>query len=260
MDIIKKYLTNGQYLTTLYEKFSIFIHHTVGTTADSAWRWWNSTPDRVGTAYVIDRDGTIIECFDPTMWAYHLGIKNDDNYWEKHSINIELVSAGGIIREGIKYRFYPLWPNTLRYTNITTNEVFEMSKLWRGYIYFHNYSEDQLDALKWLIGKLSVDFSSLKLDNNLDNFWEYNEKIVTDHLHGIWSHSSVRKDKSDIFPYPPLIEALKEVQSEIMGLKMIKEPEEIKKVEPRGEATVVVPKSDKKSKVGVSGKSKKPKS
>ena len=54
MDIVKKHLTNGQYLTTKDEKYSQFLHHTVSTNAMSAWRWWNSTPDRVGTPFIID--------------------------------------------------------------------------------------------------------------------------------------------------------------------------------------------------------------
>ena len=67
MDLVKKHLTNGQYLTTQDEKFSQFLHHTVSTNAMSAWRWWNSTPDRVGTPYIIDRDGSIMECFPASM-------------------------------------------------------------------------------------------------------------------------------------------------------------------------------------------------
>jgi hypothetical protein len=28
----------------------------------------------VATAYVIDRDGTVFELFDPAAWAFHLGL------------------------------------------------------------------------------------------------------------------------------------------------------------------------------------------
>ena len=111
MDLVKKHLSNGQYLTQEYEKKSQFLHHTVSTNAMSAWRWWNSTPERVGTPFIIDRDGSIIECFDPKMWAFHLGIVGDDNWHEKHSINIELTSAGPLYYHNKEFRFYPLWPN-----------------------------------------------------------------------------------------------------------------------------------------------------
>ena len=139
MDIVKKPLTNGQYLTTVYEKKSMFLHHTVSTNAMSAWRWWNSTPERVGTPYIIDRDGTIFECFDPKVWAFHLGIVGDDNWHEKHSINIENVSAGPIREVDGDFRFYPLWPNKTRWTSIPADEVHIFSKPWKGHKHWHLY-------------------------------------------------------------------------------------------------------------------------
>lgn len=215
MDIIKKYLTNGQYLTNEFEKLSQFLHHTVGLSAMSAWRWWNATPERVGTAQIIDRDGSIWECFNPSMWAYHLGIVGDDNWHEKHSINIELVGAGPLRLEEGEFRFYPLWPNKFRYNVIPEEEVYEFHKPWKGHKYWHIYTEDQLESLKWLIGKNTLTFTSLKLDNDIDKIFEYNPDVVNDHIPGLWTHGTVRADKSDPFPYPPLIKALKDVQSEI---------------------------------------------
>ena len=219
MDIVKKHLTNGQYLTHLFEKTSVFFHHTISTNAMSAWRWWNSTPDRVGTCYIIDRDGSIIECFDPKMWAFHLGVRGDDNYHEKHSINVELVSAGPLRLVDGEFRFYPLWPNKLRYTAIPEAEVHSFKKEWKGFKHWHLYTEDQLESVKWLTGKLALDFPKLGIDNNIDEIFDWNPKILTDHLSGIWTHCSVRQDKSDIFPYPPIISALKEVQAELTSVR-----------------------------------------
>lgn len=233
MDLVKKHLTNGQYLTTQDEKFSQFLHHTVSTNAMSAWRWWNSTPDRVGTPYIVDRDGSIIECFPPEMWAFHLGIVGDDNWHEKHSINIEIVSAGPLRYDDGEFRFYPLWPNKMRYTIIPEEEVYSFNKPWKGHEHWHLYTEDQIDAIKWLIGKNALDFPSLGLDNDLDGIFDFNPQVVQDHLPGIWTHNSVREDKSDPFPYPPLIKALKEVQAELTQVKkatVIPEVKTIKKV------------------------------
>ena len=145
-----------------------------------------------------------------------MGIIGDDNWHEKHSIPIELVSAGPLVLEGKEYRFYPLWPNKLRWTRIPENEVVKLKKEWRGYQIFHNYSEEQLESLKWLIGRLYLDFPSLKINNDLDSFYEYDESVITKHKEGIWSHTTVRQDKSDIIPVPSLIEALKEVQKELL--------------------------------------------
>jgi len=218
MDLVKKHLTNGQYLTTKYEKRSQFLHHTISTNAMSAWRWWNSTPERVGTPQIIDRDGVIVECFPPSMWAFHLGIKGDDNWHEKHSINIELVSAGPLRLVEGKFRFYPLWPNKLHFTIIPKGEVYSFEKPWKGFKHWHAYTEDQLESLKWQIGKNVLDFPSLGIGNDIDDIFKYNPEVITDHLPGIWTHGTVREDKSDVFPYPPLIEALKEVQAELINI------------------------------------------
>lgn len=219
MEIVKKHLTNGQYLTHEYEKKSIFLHHTEGTNAMSAWRWWNSTPDRVGTAYIIDRDGTIVECFDPKYWAFHLGIHNDDNWHEKHSINIELVSAGKLYQEGKHFRFYPLYPNKLRYTTIPKSEVEELRRDWRGYKYYHKYTEAQMDSVKWLMKEIVVKFPTIKANTDLKSFQEYNSDVIKDHLPGIWSHSTVRRDKTDIYPGPDVLKSLEEVNKEIYDMQ-----------------------------------------
>lgn len=218
MDLVKKHLTNGQYLTTKYEKHSQFLHHTIGTNAMSAWRWWNSTPQRVGTPFIIDRDGVIIECFPASMWAFHLGIVGDDNWHEKHSINIELVSAGPLRFVEKEFRFYPLWPNKLYFTVIPEEEVYNFKKPWKGFQHWHSYTEDQLESLKWLIGKNVLDFPFLGFNNNIDDIFKFNPEVIDDHLPGIWTHGTVRESKSDIFPYPPLIEALKEVQTELVDI------------------------------------------
>jgi len=230
MDIVKKHLTNGQYLTQVYEKFSQFLHHTVSTNAMSAWRWWNSTPERVGTPFIIDRDGSIIECFSPNMWAYHLGIKGDDNWHEMHSINIELVSAGPLRLVDGQFIFYPLWPNKVHQTLIPKAEVYSFDKPWRGHRHWHKYTEAQLESLKWLIGRNALDFPSLGLDNDLDRIFDFNPDVIKNHIPGIWTHNTVREDKSDPFLYPPLIEALKEVQSELINIRKASVIPEVKKV------------------------------
>ena len=211
MEIIKKHLTNGQYLTREYEKTSIFLHHTVGLTAEGAWSWWNQTPERVGTPYIIDRNGVIIECFDPKVWAYHLGIKGDDNYQEMYSVSIELVAGGRLYKEGNIFKFYPLYPNKLYYTIIPTEDVHIMKEPWRGHLYYHKYTIEQLLALKELLRFIFGLFPKMVITSPLNYFYEYNENVILKKLPGLWSHSTVRPDKDDIFPYPPLLKSLEEV-------------------------------------------------
>lgn len=212
MKIIEKHLTNGQYLTKAYEKDTIFLHHTENLSANATWRWWNQTPDRVGTAYVIDRDGSVYEFFDPRMYAYSLGITGDDNYHEKHGVGVELVSAGKLHKVDGDFRFYPLWPNQTRYTAIPKDEVISFPKEFKGNKYYQCYTEAQLESLVLLCNKLLKDFPKIKFGNKIDDMFIFDQSIIDEHKVGIYTHGSVRKDKSDIIPYPAVLKALKEIK------------------------------------------------
>lgn len=204
-------LRNDQYYPGVEGKEAIFLHHTSGLTARGAFDWWNQTPEHVGVPYIIDRDGTIYEVFPPNRWSFHLGIKGDDDYMEKRSIGIEIVSAGGLQAVEKKNIFYPHWPLTIQPKEISKDEVEILDKAWREFKIFQIYTEEQINSLSLLIPFLIEQFNMPIPKVNKD-FYEYNDKIIRDHIPGIWSHSSVRKDKSDIFPYEPLLDML-------MGLK-----------------------------------------
>lgn len=196
-------------------KTSIFLHHTAGLTADGAISWWNQTPEKVGTAYVIDRDGTIYECFDPKAWGYHLGIKGDDDYQEKYSIGIEIVAGGQLYLEGNKFMFYPLYPNKAAGKEIPKTDVVDMGEQgWKGYRYYHCYTDKQTESIIWLVNKLAEDFK-IKIQSDLKSISEYNPEILSKHLPGLWAHSSVRKDKVDVVPYKTFMDKL------INGIKTV---------------------------------------
>ena len=185
-------------------KTQIFLHHTAGTTADGAIRWWNQTPEHVGAAYVVDRDGTIYETFPPEKWAYHLGIKGDDNYSEKHGIGIEIVAAGQLIPKNGQYFFYPLLPNPAGGRPIPINEIEILESAWRGYSAYHAYTPAQCISVIWLIDYL-VKTHKINLQPDIRGFYEYNEDVIKNHLPGLWAHSTVRKDKKDIYPCTELL-------------------------------------------------------
>lgn len=205
MKIVKKHLDSSQYYPRQYEKKSIFLHHTAGTTAKGAWSWWNQTPARVGTAYIVDRDGTIWECFEPEAYGFHLGVKGDDNWQEKHSVGIELVSAGGVYKEGEEFIFYPLFPNKSAITIIPKDEVAECK--WKGFDYFHKYTDAQIEATVELIEFLSKKFD-IKIQEKIGDIFEFDQSVIDEHKSGLFTHNTVRKDKVDTFPQRELVEAL----------------------------------------------------
>jgi N-acetyl-anhydromuramyl-L-alanine amidase AmpD len=211
--IIKKPLTKGQYVTEVVPKTSIFLHHTSGSSAQGAWAWWNQTPARVGTAYIIDRDGSIWECFEPKYFASHLGLRGP-NRIEKTSIGIELVSVGGLYKgpDGKANMFYPLHPKTLSGKVIPPNEIFDAPGFHRSFDTFQKYTDAQVIALSQLIGYLKGMFTSIEIPAEFTaKSLEFDSSVQAKAKGGIFSHTTVRADKSDIAPQPELIMAIDRV-------------------------------------------------
>jgi len=209
-----KRLDNAQFYSGNYPKFAAFFHDTRSSTFSSAFNWWNTTPARVGTAYIVDRDGTIYEVFDPRGWSWHLGIKGDDNFFEKHAIGVEFVSRGFLHRRrDNSFVWYPLYPNKQQFTTIPENEVYTLTKPWRGYSFYHKYTNKQVEAVKWLIPYLYYNFKIPVQTKYLQTFYKYHADVVSNHLPGFWTHSTVRpegEDKYDLFPQPNMIKAIQD--------------------------------------------------
>ena len=210
--IVKKYLTKGQYLTDVFPKKHIVIHHTSGSSMAGAWNWWNQTPERVGTPFIIDRDGIIYETFDPKMWAAHMGLKGSLYNLEKSSIGIELVAMGGLrkLAGKIGYFFLPLFPSLTSAKLVPESEVLNLSKSpYRGFEAFQRYTDEQIIGLCQLIGMLKSLFPMIKLENFDPKILnEFNPEAVIKEGKGLISHSTVRQDKSDTAPQPELLMAL----------------------------------------------------
>jgi hypothetical protein len=110
-------LPEAEYFPGAERKSGIAIHHTVGGSAQSTFEWWladrtnGGRPELTATAYIVARDGTIHEVFDPSAWAYQFGLT-----WpvaarlrfERRFVGVELASAGGLIeRAGQQRRSRP---------------------------------------------------------------------------------------------------------------------------------------------------------
>jgi len=206
-------LKGNQYFHSPQVKTSIVLHHTAGTTAKSAIDWWNQTPEQVGTAYVVDKDGKIYEVFPPDNWGYHIGSKITQ-YFDKASIGIEIVSRGGIFKENDKYVWYPAYPNKKQKVIVNPLEVYATPTEWREFSYFDQYTDAQVVSVTWLVAKLVKDFN-IDVKGFTGDFYQYNEEVSTKKLPGIWSHTTFRKDKMDIFPQENLIQAIEETLKEL---------------------------------------------
>lgn len=190
-------LPDDQYFHNGSKKTGIVLHHTVGGTASSTLNWWKTDGQMVGTAYLIGRDGTAYEVFDPKGWAWQFGLKWPDEEkinFEKRFIGIEIASEGGLIESGGSlYCFDRISDKTRK----NKNETFDHGKDYRGYRYFDKYETAQVDTVIELVNHLCLTFNIPK--NLPDNYLEYYGKKLID-FEGIIGHTMVRSDKSDPAP------------------------------------------------------------
>ena len=237
MQIVTDWQLNPiQYFQEAPKKKHIYLHHTVGGTARSSFEYWNGKTNKVATAYLVERDGTIYQVFDPKYWAWHLGLKSSNNtIANKQSIGIEIASEGALragfefnaIRKskGLPPKFdenflycFDVDPDSSRKPedwfnhakklyNIDTDNLFftQMVNTWRGYDFFDQYDEPQVQGVTELVKYLCETFSIPKqiIDGDRNRF----EPALIDNFSGILTHCNVRQDKTDVhlnFPWDRL--------------------------------------------------------
>jgi N-acetyl-anhydromuramyl-L-alanine amidase AmpD len=231
LQIYDNILTDEEYYKEETQKNTIWLHHTAGgSRPDWTIGGWendfqkdkngnpvldkngNPKPLRVGTSFVIGRsssssdekiwNGKVLKAFEDTHWSYHLGI-NTSNSKElnSRSVGIEVCNYGPLklSKDGTFYN----------YVNkpISEKDVVELSKPFRGYLYYEKYTDLQLENLRKLINYLKMRWN-MEIESGIYNeeWFEYDDKWFS--LGGLRTHTQVRKDKFDMFPQPELIQML----------------------------------------------------
>lgn len=242
---LKKYsVINGKKVTNYYNgptpKEYIFLHHTAG------WNnpfgvvddWSNDQRGAVGTHYVIGGinpktnddqfDGVIVKCMDDEWFAWHLGIGNNEVH--RNSIGIELCNFGYLTKGGYKHpktgKWIPKDPNGF-YTwvgvQVPTNQICDLEYEFRGFRYYHKYTDKQLISLRFLIEEIGkrhgIDIKKglverLKNSHPMNAF-DYDPDIKKGHTKGMFCHTNVSGpnkygfyEKFDLSPQPDLIDLL----------------------------------------------------
>lgn len=216
MKIIDKFLPDDQYQKQVTKKTMIFLHHTAGGhRADRQVDYWaKDNYKSVATAYIIggvsttdgnkDFDGKIYRAFEDKYWAYHLGLKTAQNVaLNKGSVGIEVCNYG------------PLKLLNGEYINYVNREVpesmaYKTAQKFKGFDYYHKYTDAQLTSLKELLIKIANEHSI-----NIKKKWDFDSfRISPKALQGepgLWTHVSVRLDKFDMSPQPELIDMLNSI-------------------------------------------------
>ena len=204
-------LPETEYFPGAQKKSGIALHHTVSNDAETTVRLWrlvtttNGTPRRVATAYVIDRDGTIYEVFDPAAWAWQFGVRwprADRIAFEKRFIGIEIISEGGLTEHDGKLYAYDLIDPVF---SKQPDEAFECATPYRGYRWFDRYEPEQLQAVGRLVDDLCGRFA-IPLVYPEKPFLYYGDALES--FEGVIGHAMVRSDKSDPAPDPELWKTL----------------------------------------------------
>ncbi|MFH2036905.1 MAG: peptidoglycan recognition family protein [Candidatus Zixiibacteriota bacterium] len=170
----------------------IVLHHTVSGSARGTFNWWQNRHRRIATAYIIEKDGTVFELFDPCCWAFHLGLRGTGGVVDRRSIGIELVNWGGLTEsDGKLYRL-----DRIEKKYEFKSDYYQHHESYRGYQYFEKYSESQNNSTIALTHYLSKEFNIPIIFPQ--NSSKYHKKF--NQLTGIWGHCHFREDKSD--PHP----------------------------------------------------------
>lgn len=171
LKIVEKHLPEGGYFKENTLKDTIYLHHNGGSyRPDWVIDWWNRDKDRngnkirVSSSYVIGGksikeprdlkwDGLVYEAFSPIYWAHHLGLKSRRNtFLNQKSIGIELCNYGQLIVTNDN-RFF-----TTTKIEVPETEVIELDSPFRGFKYYHKYTDFQIESLGMLLNKLSNAF------------------------------------------------------------------------------------------------------
>ena len=213
-------LKETEYFKEEHKKTQIVLHHTAGNSSgvNVANDWAKDSRGRIATCIVISGkgskntyDGEIVQCFSSKHWAYHLGIKGDvfkaygvpHQILDKITIGIEICNWGQLEKRGDKFYNYVD-------REVPADEVTTLDEPYKGYKYYHKYTDAQIESVKNLLEYWSKNYG-IDLTFNWDQMFTVNKKALKGE-NGLYSHNSYRKDKVDIYPCPRMIEMLKSLQ------------------------------------------------
>ena len=184
------------------------MHHTAGGgNAEAVSRYWNGNTERIATAFIIGADGLIVQCFSSKHWSWHLGVGQKEfkaqgvpyKNLNKTSVGIEVCNWGYLKEKNGKFYNYVNAP-------VPESMVTTLDEPYKGYKHWYKYTDAQIESTRQLVVYLCETYDIPK-DYRAEIFGLDVEAFKN--TKGIYTHNSVRKDKSDIYPCPRMIEMLK---------------------------------------------------
>lgn len=215
IEIAPYFLPPGEFKVGPTKKEYLFLHHTAGwdDPFNQVDQWAKDSRGAIATEYVIggqsvrggksDYDGVIVHAIPPGGYGWHLG-QNGSQYMHEHSVAIEVCNFGWI-KNGRTYAG----------TLVHDSQIVRLPQPFRGYETYHRYSNAQIASLhKLIINIANRDNIDIRkgLVEGIRNLgpkaFEFNENAYYGRTKGMWTHTNTRKDKTDMFPQPELLDML----------------------------------------------------
>lgn len=229
MEIIDKILEKGEYFEEKTEKNGIVIHFTAGgynpLNTISGWdtddvidpNTKKKSARVVGTHFVIggisnsngdnSLDGKVYRAVPEDFWIHHLGTTYSNNRkLNQLTFGIEICNYGPV-KLGNDGKYYNYVNNVM-----PKHSVVKLESPFKGYNYYHDLTDKQVESLKNLILYLHNKYPSIPLKTPLLNIsgYDINNDAIKG-LPGVYTHINYRKDKYDFPPIKKLIDMLKTI-------------------------------------------------
>ncbi len=215
--IHKYYLGKSEYLAKPGKNEYCFLHHTAGR--ENPYRvidhWNRDDRGRVATEFVIGGqshktgddtyDGVVVQAFPESGYGWHLG-KTGSGYMNRHSIGIEICSAGYLDDE--YYTYFK--------SKAAESQVIELESPFRKRRNWHKYSDKQIKEtdllLRYIAERDDIDMR-LGLQQWIKAYgakkaFEFQEDAYRGEVRGLLTHTNVRRGKSDCYPDERLVEII----------------------------------------------------
>jgi len=223
LKIYKKFLDTDEYVGGVFPKHWLLLHHTAGGHNPFATikQWNTDTRGRIATEYVIGGnstkeddnklDGVVVQCFPNGAWASHIGA-NGNSHLHPESVGIEVCNYGYLTKQADG--------SFVTYVNskVPNSQVVDLGFKFNGHQYYHAYTDKQIASLVLLIKEIQKLNPTINIAKGLlewlskespEMAFGYKDEAFKGTVKGMFSHTNIRKDKTDMSPQPKLIAALK---------------------------------------------------
>lgn len=185
-----------------FTKNRIVLHYTAGGLVGDFTKLALSK-DKVSVAFLIARNGKIIQLFNPDYWAYHLGKEalGGNKLQSCQTIGIEISNWGWLdLKDDVLFTY-----TGIPYCHVSETDKYIKTSEFRGKQYWATFTEEQYTSLKSLLSALTKRYNIPYefLPESERN--EYTNKVLN--FRGIVTHTNYRGktqyntfDKWDIGP------------------------------------------------------------